>query len=77
MSRHNVVYIVAELDDGKIELGWSFRVYDEVKEALAEVADAHAAGMTTYRAYRLESQPVVVLVDPSPSFDLGSGPIIR
>lgn len=47
-------YIVAEVKDDTLTLGWTFEVFTDPAEALGELADAHEAGLTGRRIYRLE-----------------------
>jgi hypothetical protein len=50
------LHVVAEIkNDGRLVIGaWTSEVFTDLAEALAELADAHAAGLTGHRVYRLQ-----------------------
>jgi hypothetical protein len=50
------LHVVAEIsNDGRLVIGaWTYEVFTDPAEALAELADAHSAGLTEHRVYRLQ-----------------------
>lgn len=57
MSAGQPRYIVAEVKDGAITLGWTFEVFTDPAEALGELADAHGARLTGHQVYTLAPRP--------------------
>jgi hypothetical protein len=63
-SHDQLSYVVAEIEnDGRLVIGaWTYEVFTELAEALAELADAHDAGLTGHQVYTLKRCPALALV---------------
>lgn len=63
-SHDQPTYVVAEIrNDGRLVVGaWTCEVFSDLAEALAELADAHDAGLTGHQVYALKCCPALALV---------------